>query len=103
MFVLNTQRSYKCPVKVVIFDEDGKEKVGNFTATFKIVPQKDLEGERPLNHVLLGVEGIQVPGPDGQPLEGEALLDALRGDPAVSVALMSAYNDSILKKNLPRN
>jgi len=99
MFKLNTQRTYRQPVKVVIYDEQGKEQTGQFTALFKVLPQSgDVEGNL-LDHVLKGVEDIEVPGEDGAPLQGEALLDAVKKDPSTATALVAAYQDSILKKN----
>lgn len=99
-FVLNTERTYKHPVKVVVYDEQGKEQTGTFTATFKVLPHDENREGKLLDYVLVDVEGIQVPGADGKPLTGDALLDAVKRDPAASVALVAAYNESITKKNL---
>lgn len=106
MFKLNTQRTYKYPVSVTIFDRD-QEQTGTFTAVYKVVPNsvlKDPENadKRLLDLVLVGVEGVEVDGEDGKPLQGDALLQALKDDPATSVALVNAYQESITKKNRPR-
>lgn len=106
MFKLNTQRSYQYPVSVVIFDGE-KEHTGKFTATFKVLPNSQIRDpenadKKLLDLVLVGVDGIEVPGEDGRPLQGDALLQALKDDPAVSVALVAAYQESITKKNRPR-
>ncbi len=106
MFKLNTQRSYQYPVSVVIFDGE-KEQTGKFTATFKVLPNSQIRDpenadKKLLDLVLVGVDGIEVAGEDGRPLQGDALLQALKDDPAVSVALVAAYQESITKKNRPR-
>lgn len=102
MFKLNTTRSYKYPVSVTVYGEDGQELTGTFTATFKTLPHDDKREGKLLDHVLVGVEGIEVPGADGQPLAGAELLDALKRDPAAMAALVAAYNESIVKKNLTK-
>ncbi|WNL39822.1 hypothetical protein RN346_04500 [Halomonas sp. PAMB 3232] len=106
MFKLNTARSYTYPVALTVYDEAGKEHTGKFTAKFKVVAQDKLR-EMPadtllLDQVLVGAEGIEVPGEDGKQLEGEALLNALKNDPAASTALLTAYQESIAKKNRGR-
>lgn len=106
MFKLNTQRTYKYPVTVTVYDGE-KEKSGTFTAVYKVMPTTELTAEenrdkRLLDMVLVGAEDIEVDGPDGQPLQGEALLDALKADPAAGTALLNAYRESITKKNQPR-
>lgn len=106
MFKLNTRRTYRYPVSVTVFDGE-KEVTGKFTAEFKVAPSTDLtapenEGKRLLDLVLVNVYDIEVPGADGNPLHGEALLDALKADPSASNALISSYQESITKKNRPR-
>lgn len=106
MFKLNPTRTFTYPVAVTVFDGD-KEISGNFTGEFRVVPNTELmspenKDKRLLDLVLVGVDGIEVPGDDGKPLQGEALLDALKADPAVSTALINAYQESITKKNRPR-
>lgn len=107
MFTLNTSRTFKQPVNLTIVDENGKDVKGSFTATYKVLPHnesRDLPDDiKLLDRVLIAVEGIEVPGEDGQPLTGDELLFALKNDPSASVALTSAYQSSILKKNLPRS
>ncbi|WKD29540.1 hypothetical protein NDQ72_06245 [Halomonas sp. KG2] len=106
MFKLNTTRSYSFPVSLTVYDETGKEQTGKFTATFKVVAQDKLR-DMPadtllLDQVLVGVKGIEVPGEGGKPLEGEELLHALKNDPAASTALITAYQESVSKKNRGR-
>ena len=106
MFKLNKSRCYQYPVSVTIFDGE-KEHTGKFTATFKVLPNSALRDPENtdktlLDLVLVGVEGVEVPGEDGKPLQGDALVQALKDDPSVSVAMVSAYQESITKKNRPR-
>lgn len=105
MFVLNTHRTYKQPVTVTTYDENGREQTGKFTATFKVLPHdqaRESGDARLLDLVLMDVEDVQVADESGQPLTGDALLDALKNDPAASSALIASYNDSIVKKNRSR-
>lgn len=106
MFTLNTRRTFKYPVQVTIFDGE-KEVTGKFTGEFKVMPNTELskpenEGKRLLDLVFVNAYDIEVAGDDGRPLQGEALLEALKADPATSNALISAYQESITKKNRPR-
>lgn len=106
MFRLNRERTYKYPVVVTLYDADGNEQKGRFTATFRILPirvmREDLADRALLDQVLMGVDGIEMPGEDGQPLSGQALLEALKDDPATATALAGAYVTSAIKKNQPR-
>jgi hypothetical protein len=105
MFKLNPTRTYKYPVSMTVYDESGTEHQGKFQALFKVLPNSTLRNPTPdvadrplLDLVLVGAEDIEVAGPDGEPLEGAALLEALKDDPAASMALISAYSESIAKK-----
>ncbi|MDN3524356.1 hypothetical protein QWY79_03645 [Halomonas sabkhae] len=107
MFKVNTQRTYQYPVNATIYDEDGKECTGKFKARFKVLPHdeaKELPEDTSLLEVVLtGVSEIEIPGPDGAPLAGEALVEAVKNDPALSTATQAAYQESIVKKNRPRS
>jgi len=106
VFKLNTNRTYPYPVALTVYDEAGKEHTGKFTATFKAMPQDQLRNMPAdtllLDQVLMGAQGIEVPGEGGKPLEGEELLHALKNDPAASTALITAYQESVSKKNRGR-
>lgn len=103
MFKLNIARTYPCPVSVTVVGEDGTDVTGKFTAVFKVLPrQKDVPANL-LDHILVGLEGIELTGEDGAVLAGDAALDAAKTDPAVSMALLTAYTESVLKKNPPAN
>jgi|SRR5690554_2440663 len=106
MFKLNTRRTYKYPVTVTVFDGE-KEESGKFTAVFKVLPNNQMQDpenadKRLLDLVLVDVEGVEVAGEDGQPLQGPELLSALKNDPSASLALVTAYQESVSKKNRSR-
>lgn len=103
MFKLNVQRTYPCPVSVTIVGEDGKDVIGKFTAIFKVLPRQKEVPVNLLDEVLIGLEGIELSDGEGNVLEGTDALDAAKLDPAVSVALLTAYTESVLKKNPPTN
>lgn len=109
MFKLNTRRTYKYPVTVVVFDEEGKEIKGKFYAIFKVLPKgerKKMQEEDPedmSNRVVAGIEGLEIIGEDGTPLKGQDLVDAALNDPACDTAIANAYLESIIKKNQARN
>lgn len=107
MFKLNTNRTYKQSVHLTLVDEAGKDVKGTFTAVFKVMPNNEtrelLDDATLLDRVLVTVSDIEVPDETGKPLEGEALRDAVKNDPAAAFALITAYQDSIIKKNRRRN
>lgn len=106
MFKLNTERTYKWPVTVTVYNGD-KEQSGTFRAEFRVVPNDELtdsanRDKRLMDLALVGVEDVEVTGKDGKLLQGEELLSALKADPATNLALVNAYQESITKKNRPR-
>jgi len=107
VFKLNTNRTYKQPVHLTLVDENGKDEKGTFSAIFRVMPNPEtrelLDDATLLDRVLVSVSDIEVPDENGKPLEGEALRDAVRNDPAAAFALINAYQDSIIKKNRRRN
>ncbi|NVF16225.1 hypothetical protein [Vreelandella maris] len=106
MFTVNVKRTYKYPVALTVYDEDGKENSGKFKATFKVVPEDELRNSGAdvalLDQVLVGIEDICLKDGDGKTLEGDELLHAAKNDSAICAALQSAYQASIQKKNRPR-
>ncbi|OWV30191.1 hypothetical protein [Halomonas campaniensis] len=106
MFTVNVSRTYKYPVPLTIYDEEGKEISGKFKAVFKVVPEDELRNSGAdvalLDQVLVGVEEIRLTDKDGKALEGDELLHAAKNDSAICAALQSAYQTSIRKKNQPR-
>lgn len=102
MFKINTQRTYRYPVSVTIYDGD-QEVEGTFKAEFKAVPRDEIIDDQPLlDQVLVDVHGLEVTGKEGKVLAGDELLAAVKVDPAISLALVSAYQDSYAKKNRTR-
>lgn len=102
MFKVNTHRTYPYPVAVTIIDDQGKDQVGNFTAIFKVMPFQKERSDSLLDQVLVGLDGIELSDADGNVLEGEAMLSAAKNDPSISMALVNTYNESVIKKNLPK-
>lgn len=106
MFTVNTGRTYKYPVALTVYDEDGKENSGKFKATFKVKPQDELRNlpvdALLLDEVLVGLTEIRLTDGEGKVLEGDELLHAAKNDPAISTALIAAYNESVSKKNRGR-
>lgn len=106
MYTVNVNRTYKYPVSLTVYDENGKENSGKFKATFKVKPQDEMSnlpvGTLLLDEVLKGVEDIALTDDEGTVLKGDDLLHAAKNDPAISTALISAYNESISKKNRGR-
>lgn len=107
MLKLNTHRTFPAPVTVHLRDDEGNESQGQFTAIFKILPtdkalDKEFSDKRLVDLVVVGVRDIELTGPEGEPLEGEALLEACRNDPAISAALVATYQEEVGKKNLRR-
>ena len=106
MFTVNTGRTYKYPVPLTVYDENGKENSGKFKATFKIKSQDELRNMPAdtllLDEVLKGIEDICLTDDEGKVLEGDDLLHAAINDPAISTALLTAYQESVTKKNRGR-
>lgn len=105
MLKLNTQRTFKTDVTVHGVDESGKSVKGTMAATFKVVSTDQLRAEenadkRLLDLVLKDVHDIELTGPEGNVLQGEALLEACKNDPAIGNALVNAYGHATTKKNL---
>jgi len=101
MFTLNTNRTCRLPVTVTLYDDDGKEQKGQFSATFKVLPTNEVRSmssdESLLDKVLVAVHDIEVPGK-----EGDELLAAIKHDPSTATALIGAYTEHVVKKNQVR-
>ena len=107
MLKLNTTRTFPTPVTVHFQDESGKSQKGTFNATFKVMPVDQVTDEsnsdkRLLDLVLVDVSQIELVDEQGNTLEGDALLEACKNDPAISAAMMATYNEQLAKKNLKR-
>ena len=107
MLKLNTTRTFPAPVTVHFLDEAGKSQKGTFNATFKVLPSDEITDnsnadKRLLDLVLVEVKDIELADQNGVALEGDALLEACKNDPAISAAMMSTYSDQLAKKNLKR-
>lgn len=102
MFKVNTHRTYPYSVSVTVIDEQGNDQTGTFTATFKVLPRQESLPTNLLDQVLVKLDGIEITDADGNVLEGEAMLTAAKLDPAISMALLNTYTESVLKKNQPK-
>jgi len=109
MLKLNTHRTFTQKVVVPFIDDAGDSKKGEFDATFKIMPTKELLDEknsdkRMLDLVLVGVQesDLDIRDEDDRKLSGDELIEALKSDPTVANALIEAYNDGITKKGRKR-
>ncbi len=102
MLTINQTRTYKHPVTVSFYDDEGNEKSGTFNAVFKILPTNkitEFKGSL-LDAVLVSVSDLAMNDCDGKPLADSEILTAVKLDPQVSIAIVSTYNESIVKKNL---
>lgn len=106
---LNTHRTFNAPCTVHFQDDNGKPASGSFGATFKVAALDALRDDANtdkslLDLVLVGVneDELDLADENGQRLTGDALLKAVKVDPAISMALVSTYNEQITKKNLKR-
>jgi hypothetical protein len=99
MFKLNSQPTFKTTVTVSTptLQGDGEEDVGSFEATFKILAEGDvnLKKQHFLDVALVDIDGVEIP--DG--LDKDAVIKQMRTLPHTRSALMSAYNNAVIKKN----
>lgn len=107
MLKLNVNRTFPAPVTVHLVGEDGQPDKGQFNAVFKVLSSDQATDEansdkRLLDLVLVSVSDIELSDAEDKVLEGAALLEAVKADPALSTALIATYNESLTKKNLRR-
>ena len=106
---LNTNRTFTSPCTVHFQDETGKPASGSFGATYKVVPMDSLKDEHNSDKTLLDLvlvsvneSELELQDENGNRLTGDDLIRAVKNDPAISMALVSTYNEQITKKNLKR-
>lgn len=101
---LNINRTYKHPVVVRYFDEDGKILTGSFTGEFKVLKADDFgkEDTKLIDLVLRGVSGLELHDEHGNLLQGDDLLQAVKNDTDLASACIEAYNESAEKKRKPK-
>ncbi|WP_417594975.1 hypothetical protein [Oceanospirillum sp.] len=106
---LNTNRTFNAPCTVYFQDENGKPASGSFGATYKVVPMDSLKDEHNSDKTLLDLvlvsvneSELELQDENGNRLTGDDLIRAVKNDPAISMALVSTYNEQITKKNLKR-
>lgn len=100
---LNVNRNYKHPVPVKYFSEEGKILSGSFTGTFRVLNSEALEKSKEeegrfIDLILVGVEGIELEDDNGNILEGDELLAAVKNDVDLANACVEAYEESAQKK-----
>lgn len=107
MLKLNTHRTFTVPVPVPYVDEEGKDQLGSFTTTFRILPGTEAEHPDNAGKSLLGMVVVQIHDDlelfdkDGQKLEGEDLKTAAFADPSIASSMVSTYRANAVKKPLP--
>ncbi len=102
MFKASTTRIFPYPVTVYTRDAEGKEVSGTFTAKFRILPSSQKPDQKLLERVLVGVSDLELSDEAGTALSESETLKAAKQDPEISLALVTAYNEAIGKKNLSR-
>jgi hypothetical protein len=97
---LNINRTYKHPVTVRFYNEDGKIQTGTFVGEFAVLKTEDYQkdGARLIDVILKGVEGLELADEHGNQLTGSELLDAVKNDTDLANACVEAYNESTEKK-----
>lgn len=101
MLKRNIERTFTIPIQIDCLEEDGRTTRGEFGATFRMMSQAEIRGDedaRLLDKVLLEVRDLELCGPDGAPLTGKALLQAVKDDPELGSALVNAYLENVIKK-----
>ena len=101
---LNVNRTYKHPVTVRYFDEEGKILTGSFTGEFNVLKTDDFgkQDAKLIDIVLKGVSGLEMYDEHGNILQGEELLNAVKNDTDLARACIEAYNESAEKKQKPK-
>lgn len=110
MFKINSERTFKREVTVFIPNNEGKHTKGTFSATYRLLPQDeldkiltgDLEDEDSgfLDEILVAVEGIA--DQDGNELSNSEALAGVKNDVCARVALVKEYFEAIQKKQSRR-
>ena len=101
---LNINRTYRHPVTVRFYNEQGNIQTGTFTGEFKVIKASQLKDDeaRLIDLVLAGVDGIELTDEHGNALQGEELLSAVKNDTDLANACIEAYNESAEKKRKPK-
>jgi hypothetical protein len=97
---INQNRVFKAPVTVFMIGEDGKEKTGKFSAMFKSLKVSDFENKDVslLDLVLVDVADLVVLDDEGNALQGQELVDAVKDDSDLASACVDAFNLAMEKK-----
>lgn len=106
MFTLKADATFQWPVKAKV-PEEGKYKAVNFTATFKVLSQKDItrltEGgpvsensQRVLDEAIVTFEGIDIAEEDGEKVtDDDRRKEIILQHPYMVSALSEAFSSGI--------
>lgn len=96
---LKVNRTFKHPVKVAYYDEDGKLQKDEFIGVFKMPTNDNIEGKMVIDQ-LISVENLNMIDDNGEALKGDELLDAVRNDSDIADAVYFAWREAMEKKTL---
>lgn len=100
---LAKERTFRYPVKVQYYDDEGKVKTGTFTGVFRVLKGseiKEKEDKALVDLILAGVEGLELTDEHGNVLGPDETLAAVRDDTELALACIEAYNEAMGKKSL---
>lgn len=100
---LAKERTFRYPVKVQYYDDEGKVKTGTFTGVFRVLKGseiKEKEDKALIDLILAGVEGLELTDEHGNVLGPDETLAAVRDDTELALACIEAYNEAMGKKSL---
>ncbi len=99
---LAKERTFKYPVKVQYYDEDGKLKTGTFTGIFRVLKGHEITEDsdaKLIDLILAGVAGLTLQDENGNEITGDDLVAAVKDDTELAMACIEAYNDAMGKKS----
>lgn len=100
---LAKERTFRYPVKIQYYDDEGKVKTGTFTGVFRVLKGseiKEKEDKALVDLILAGVEGLELTDEHGNVLGPDETLAAVRDDTELALACIEAYNEAMGKKSL---
>ena len=97
---LNVNRTFKHPVSVKFFDENGKIVTGSFQAVFNTLKASDFDDKETklIDLILVSVDGIELTDEHNNQLTGDDLLQAVKNDSDLASACIEAFNEANEKK-----
>jgi hypothetical protein len=97
---INQNRTFKAPVTVNYYDNDGNLVTGGFTGTFNTLKATDFNDSQTkfIDLILVDVEGVDMSDDFNNLITGDALVAAVKNDTDLGNACINAFNDAIEKK-----